>query len=94
MLISEKRRVTMFNKIKLKTYLLSVFSLIIVLTGIITIVAINGLLHTSENTDILVNEILAADSAVKTCRIEANVAAQELREMVLTDNKSDRAVLK
>ncbi len=84
----------MFNKIKLKTYLLSVVSLIIVLTGIITIVAINGLLHTSENTDILVNEILAADSAVKTCRIEANVAARELREMVLTDNKSDRAVLK
>lgn len=84
----------MFKKMKLKTYLLGVFSLMIVLTGIITVVGINGLLHTSENTDLLVNQILAADSAVKICRIEANVAARELREMVLTDNLSDRQELK
>lgn len=83
----------MFKKIKLKKYLLGVFSLMILLTGIITVVAINGLLHTSENTDILVNEILAADAAVKTCRIEANVAARELREMVLTDDKSEQQQL-
>lgn len=53
-----------------------------------------GLVNTSNNTDELVNKTLAADSAVKTCRIEANIAARDLREMALTENADDAAKLK
>ncbi len=84
----------MFKQMKLRTYLLSVFSLVIVLAGIITAVGVFGLIHTSQNTSTLVDQLLAADTAVKTCRIEANTAASNLREMVLTDNKNDQQAMK
>ena len=83
----------MFRKLKLKKYLLGVFSLLLVLTGIITAVGIVGLVYTNKNADVLVNEVLAADTAVKTCRIEVNVAARDLREMLLTDDTARRAEL-
>ena len=76
----------MFNKMKLKPYLLTVFSALIVLAGIIALAGILGLLNTQRNTDLLVNQILAADSAVQQCRISANVAARDLREMVLSED--------
>ncbi len=83
----------MFRKLKLKKYLLGVFALLLVLTGIITAVGIVGLLYTNKSADVLVNEVLAADTAVKTCRIEVNVAARDLREMLLTDDAARRAEL-
>lgn len=79
----------MFNKMKLKPYLLTVFSALIVLAGIIALAGILGLLSVQQNTDLLVNKILAADSAVKECRISANIAARDLREMVLSENIQD-----
>ncbi|MGI5962402.1 MAG: methyl-accepting chemotaxis protein [Lawsonibacter sp.] len=84
----------MFNKMKLKSYLLMVFSIVIVLAGIITLSGIIGLLQTSRNTDQLVNQTLAANDAVKNCRIQANVAARNLREMLLTTNAQDIAQMK
>ena len=75
-----------FKKRKLRPYLLSIFVVLIVLAGVIAAVGIVGLLTTQRHTDTLTNEIMGADSAVKTCRIEANVAARDLREMVLTED--------
>lgn len=79
----------MFNKMKLKPYMLTIFSALIVLAGIIALAGILGLLSVQQNTDLLVYKILAADSAVKECRISANVAARDLREMVLSENTQD-----
>ena len=79
----------MFNKMKLKPYLLTVFSALIVLAGIIALVGIVGLLNTQRDTDLLVNKILAADSAVQQCRISSNEAARDLREMVLAESVQD-----
>lgn len=79
----------MFNKMRLKPYLLTVFSALIVLAGVIALAGILGLLSVQQNTDLLVNKILAADSAVKECRISANIAARDLREMVLSENIQD-----
>ena len=76
----------MFNKIKLKPYLLTIFSILIALAGIIALTGILGLQNTKRNTDVLVNEVLNADSAVKDCRIAANTAGRNLREMVLAEN--------
>ena len=79
----------MFNRMKLKAYLLTVFSALIVLAGIITLTGVLGLLNTKQNTDQLVNQIMEANSAVKSCRIVANVAGRNLREMVLSENTQD-----
>lgn len=84
----------MFRKMKLKPYLLMVFALVILLAGIVTSVGVFGLLSTSHNTDKLVNEIIAADTAVKNCRIYVNVAAKDLREMVIVEDTTTRNTLK
>ena len=79
----------MFNKIKLKPYLLTIFSILIALAGIIALTGILGLQNTKRNTDVLVNEVLNADSAVKDCRIAANTAGRNLREMVLAETPQE-----
>ena len=84
----------MFHKMKLKPYLLSAFCVMMLLAGIITALGIIGLINTSNNTDALVNQVLDAESAVKTCRIETNVAARDLREMLLTNDTTRIAELK
>ena len=84
----------MFRKMKLKPYLLMVFALVILLAGIVTSVGVFGLLSTSHNTDKLVNEIIAADTAVKNCRIYVNIAARNLREMVLVEDRTTQDELK
>ncbi len=84
----------MFHKMKLKPYLLSAFGVMILLAGIITALGIIGLISISKNTDALVNQVLNAENAVKTCRIQANIAARDLREMLLTDDTARIAELK
>lgn len=84
----------MFHKMKLKPYLLSAFGVMILLAGIITALGIIGLVSISKNTDALINQVLNAESAVKTCRIQANIAARDLREMLLTDDTARIAELK
>lgn len=84
----------MFHKMKLKPYLLSAFGVMILLAGIITALGIIGLVSVSKNTDALVNQVLSAEDAVKTCRIQANIAARDLREMLLTDDTAKIADLK
>lgn len=78
----------MFQKMKLRTYLLSVFSLIIVLTALISLLGIIGLIKTKNNMNTLTGDYMAADTAVKICRIEANIAARNVREMALTSDIS------
>ena len=76
----------MLNKMRLKPYLLMVFSALIVLAGIIALVGIIGLQSTQNNTENLIHQVLDAYSAVKDCRIATNVAARDLREMVLSED--------
>lgn len=76
----------MFKKMKLRSYLLSVFLIIIVLTALLTGVGIVGLVSADKNMEKLTDQIFAAELAVKACRIEANVAAKNVREMVITSN--------
>lgn len=84
----------MFKKIKLKPYLLISFISIILLTAVLTTGFIFGLLKTQSTMNDVINTTLAAESAVKTCRISTNVAARDLRELVLTNDKNDYAPLK
>ena len=81
----------MFHKMKLKSYLLTIFSILIVLAGVIALSGILGLQNTKQSTDLLVKQILEANSAVKECRISANTAGRSLREMVLAENPQEIA---
>ena len=84
----------MFEKMKLKPYLFTVFSVIIVLAAFITSMSIFGLLNTKSNMQEYIDNIIGADTAVKVCRINANIAARDLREMIITDNTQEYATLK
>ena len=84
----------MFNKLKLKSYLISMFTAIILMSAVITAVGTFGLIQLRGNMETLINEELAADSAVKMCRIYANVAARDLREMLITDSAEEEKTLK
>ena len=75
----------MFRKLKLKQYLLAVFSIIIVLSTILTLASVTGILMLRGTMQNFLHDTLSAESAVKNCRISANVAARDLREMVLAE---------
>ena len=66
----------------------------ICLSAITAGVGIFGLLNTKNQMDNLINKTLTADTAVKNCRIEVNVAARILREMLITDNTSEYPSMK
>ena len=79
----------MFERMKFKTYLITVFSVIIVLAAVITLVGTVGLLKTKDSMQGFMDKTLDTELAVKTSRIEANIAARNLREMVIIDNPKD-----
>ena len=84
----------MFQRLKLRSYLFLVFITMICLSAITAGVGIFGLLNTKNQMDNLINKTLTADTAVKDCRIETNVAARVLREMLITDSSSDYPAMK
>lgn len=84
----------MFKKLKLKHYLLTVFSIIIVLSTILTFASVSGILMLRSTMDSFLNNTLNAETAVKNSRISVNVAARDLREMVLVEDQSSYDSLK
>ena len=85
---------TLFRKLKLKSYLLTVFSIIILLSTILTIASISGTIRVRSTMDNFFNTTLAAETAVKNCRISVNTAARDLREMALVTGGSTYNSLK
>ena len=79
----------MFHKTKIKTYLLTIFSIIIVLATIICALGVAGLRNIRANTNVLTNQIIASSIAVKDCRIATNSAARDLREMIIALSVND-----
>lgn len=79
----------MFKKLSLKPYLLSVFGTLIVLTAVITFIGVIGLLNTKKNIGQFIDKTLQIESAVKTSRIEVNVAARNLRDMLIADDTAE-----
>jgi len=80
-----------FKDLNIKKKLNRGYSLVIAmmcLSGIISIIAL-GLLDSSLNK--FVNRINRADTAVKICRIDINIAARNIREMALNDDTSSYA---
>ena len=84
----------MFDKLKLRPFLLGVFSIIIALTAIMTALNVVGIVMVRSNMQQIMNETTGVDIAVKNCRIEVNSAARTLRDLVLTFRAKDRLVYK
>lgn len=84
----------MFHKLKLRPYLLCVFLIVIAFSACIALASTIGILQTRNAMQSLINNTLSAETAVKNCRIYVNVAARDLREMLLVDSQSDYTSLK
>lgn len=84
----------MFKKMSLKFYLFFVFSVVMVLSVSIALTSIIGVITTRSSMQHLIENTLTAESAVKSCRISANIAARDLREMVITHDTEQYANLK
>lgn len=84
----------MFKQMKIKPYLLMMFSLLIILTTIIICVSIIGLIQTKGSVDILTNKILVSEEAVKVAIIETNIAARNLSDMILSNVREESFLFK
>lgn len=83
-----------FKNMSIKKKLNRGYTLVIAMmciSGIISIIAL-AMLDTSLND--FVNRINRADTAVKICRIDTNIAARNIREMALNDDTSSYAAYK
>ncbi|MFI3250101.1 MAG: methyl-accepting chemotaxis protein [Eubacteriales bacterium] len=81
----------MFKQMKISTYLISCFGLLVACTVIITFAAITGFRSISADSAILVDETLATQTAVSNMRYNTQYGAASIREMALTDNVQDYA---
>lgn len=75
------------EKLKMKGKLTYGYVLVIGLMAFISIVAIVGMFLINSKMNYYIKGSQAADTAVKSCRIYVNVAARNIREMALNDDK-------
>lgn len=67
------------------------YMLVIGLMIVITIFSAAGLFFVQGKMNSYINGAQAADTAVRTCRIESNIAARKIRELALNDDKDKLA---
>lgn len=75
------------DHMKMKEKLQFGYALVIGLMVAITIFAVAGLFLVQGKMNSYIKGAQAADTAVKTCRIESNIAARKIRELALNDDK-------
>lgn len=73
----------MFKKLKMRNKLLVAFCIVLLLTGIIAVYSIVQLQKANTQLKSLMSGAVAADDTVKNCRINAFMAAKDVRDMVL-----------
>ncbi|MEG2838059.1 MAG: HAMP domain-containing methyl-accepting chemotaxis protein [Lachnospiraceae bacterium] len=78
--------IIMMKKMKIRARLQSCFLIILIFMVLIGMFALMGLKYANKNLDNFINHSFAADTAVKMCRIETNVAARTIREMLIDPN--------
>lgn len=81
----------MFKNLRLRARLQLCFGFILLLTVLISTLALTGLKTSNNNLNSFINHSFAADAAVKMCRIETNVAARTLRDMVIDTDSGNNA---
>ena len=84
----------MFQKMdgmKIREKLKYGYAIVILLMVVITVVAVIGLFVVRGKMNDYIKGAQAADTAVKNCRINTNIAARNIREMALNANQSTYA---
>lgn len=76
----------MFQNLKLKYRLGISYGVIVLVTAIISILALSGLKSSNASLNDFIDHPFSADAAVKNCRIETNVAARTIREMLIEND--------
>lgn len=79
----------MLKNLKIKYRLIFSYAIIVILSLIISILALTGLKEANQSLNEFIKHSFAADTAVKMCRIETNVAARTIREMLI-DNEASK----
>lgn len=80
------------KNLKIKTKLLVSFGIVLILTIIISVFSILQLRKANDNLDDFMDGAVAADDAVKACRIATFSAAKDVRDMVIA-GQTDAAKL-
>ncbi len=73
----------MFKNLKIRMKLLIAFGIVLILTALLSVYSILQLRKASDNLTGFVNGSVAADDAVKACRIATFIAAKDMRDMVI-----------
>lgn len=81
----------MFNNLKVKKKLLVGYGIVLIMTVLIAVFSMFQLKKTNENLENFMVGSLKADDLIKDNRIESNVAARYLRDMVIEKDDSDYA---
>ncbi|MEG2143896.1 MAG: methyl-accepting chemotaxis protein [Oscillospiraceae bacterium] len=76
------------KNLKIKYRLGISYGVIVIMALIISIFAMRGLKNANNELKNFIDHPFAADSAIKMCRIETNVAARVIREMSIDTDKS------
>ncbi len=76
----------MLKKLKIRSKLLVSFGVVLLLTVIISVFSILQLRKANENLRNFIDGVVAADDAVKVCRINTFMAAKDVRDMVIVGN--------
>ena len=79
------------KKLKIRSKLLLSFGVVLILTVIISVFSILQLEKANSNLKDFMEGAVAADDAVKSCRIATFIAAKDVRDMVI-QGKTDSAV--
>ncbi len=74
----------MLKKLKIRSKLLVSFGVVLLLTVFISVFAIMQLQKANDNLKEFIDGVVAADDGVKVCRINAFMAAKDVRDMVIT----------
>ena len=73
----------MFKNLKIRVKLLVAFGIVLLLTALLSVYSILQQSKASDNLTGFVNGSVAADDAVKACRIATFIAAKDMRDMVI-----------
>ena len=73
----------MFKNLKIRMKLLVAFGIVLLLTALLSVYSVLQLRKASDNLTSFVNGSVAADDAVKACRIATFIAAKDMRDMII-----------
>ncbi|MDD2973336.1 MAG: HAMP domain-containing methyl-accepting chemotaxis protein [Lachnospiraceae bacterium] len=89
--ITEEMRVIKLRRMKIKNRIIMGYKWAIGLSIALVLIAVSSLFTNFQNFQKVVKGINVAEIAIKDCRIEANVAGRNIREMVLNTDSSTYA---